>query len=110
MDYAKFDLELDRQLSEIDILMESLHNLRKRILKEKERVEVASYGPMNMLLEIVRANPGCTKKEIRTAMSENLTERELNILLTKARRNWEFIENKGTRHQPKWYISISGMN
>jgi hypothetical protein len=100
--------ECTAELNRIESEMARLKLEEKHILAVIDLLSKGSTREVPLsheIFEIVKNNPGFTGRQIKGALKEHATTRELTDALTHLRRYTKTIENRGGRGQAaRWYI------
>jgi hypothetical protein len=96
-------LELDVRILELDLQITALRQEQKRLKAERARRYKIKYDPdLHDLFNLILESPGIDREGIRYSF-HHLSESQLTGLLTKARRDYRLIKNRGTDRYSRWY-------
>lgn len=100
----------DERIAKIDTELEQLYRKCTRLLADRALLEKQGYiGDSRFwslpVLAQIKLNPGITRAEIldNLNMGFDPSDKELTNAITSLRRNG-FIENHGTRKNPRWFV------
>src|SRR3954451_15852471 len=98
-----------QRLTEIKVELQALSQRRRELLEERRQLSgvtartTIAHAWIESIFSIIENHPGISRREIVVKFGNpHMTVQDLtNCLTTLRRRGW--IENQGTRKEPKWY-------
>lgn len=102
------DEEKKARAAVIDEEINAAGHIYQALLHERSELQEAGFYPNSKfwaapVLIIIGLTPGCSRDDIRKALTRPISEKELTNVLTALRRQG-VTENKGTKKRPKWYL------
>lgn len=104
------DIRIARVEKQIEKLSDYLASLKAEKDSYVAPVQGIDYGflpledpDMWRVVDFIKENAGCDRADIRSACPE-FDEKKITNILTKARRNYGIIENRGNIPSPRWFI------